>query len=215
MAAAETTADVESENDPPEPDPWQNRVPVLARGGERYADLITSTRTYLANLAAANAPSHVIAEVAQRIHEAAELLAPYEVHESDAPIGTRIDLPGRGHPLLPPFITDEWGRSLVRGRVTYTRFYLGGNNAAHGGTLPLLFDEVLGRLANTDRPVARTAFLHVNFRHITQIGHELRLEATVDREEGRKRFVTGRLYDGDTLVADAEALFVALNPGQP
>ncbi|MCU1688189.1 MAG: thioesterase superfamily protein, partial [Jatrophihabitantaceae bacterium] len=37
----------------------------------------------------------------------------------------------------------------------------------------------------------------------------------IDRVEGRKKFSSGRLYDGDTLVADAEALFVILKPGQP
>jgi hypothetical protein len=36
-----------------------------------------------------------------------------------------------------------------------------------------------------------------------------------EREEGRKRFLTGWVRDGDVLVAEAEALFVALRPGQP
>ena len=104
----------------------------------------------------------------------------------------------------------------MRGRVVFTRIYLGGNGAAHGGTVPLLFDEVLGRLNSSGgRSVGRTAYLHVNYRHITPIGRELELEATLDRIEGRKRFITGRLRDGDTVVADAEGLFVELLPGQP
>jgi hypothetical protein len=37
----------------------------------------------------------------------------------------------------------------------------------------------------------------------------------VDRIEGRKRFLRSELRDGDVLVAEAEGLFVALNPGQP
>ena len=96
------------------------------------------------------------------------------VDEDAAPIGTRLDLPGRGHPLLLPFVAEEWTESAVRGRVVFSRIYLGGNGAAHGGTVPLLFDEVLGRLNSSGgRTVGRTAYLHVNYRHITPIGREL------------------------------------------
>jgi hypothetical protein len=73
----------------------------------------------------------------------------------------------------------------VVGRVAFGRFYLGGNGAAHGGAIPLVFDEVMGRLANTGgRPPSRTASLHVNYRSITPIERELQLTARFDREEG-------------------------------
>jgi len=79
-----------------------------------------------------------------------------------------------------------------------------------------VFDDLLGRLANAGgRRTSRTAYLTVNYRSITPIGRELRLEGRVDRQEGRKRFLTGRLFDGDTLCADAEGLFIELRPGQP
>jgi acyl-coenzyme A thioesterase PaaI-like protein len=83
--------------------------------------------------------------------------------------------------------------------------------------LPLLFDDVVGRMVNSnggERP-ARTAYLHVNYRHITPLDRELRIEASLDRIEGRKRFASGRLYDGETLVSDAEGLFVELRQGMP
>ena len=47
------------------------------------------------------------------------------------------------------------------------------------------------------------------------IEKELQFDAGVDREDGRKIFVSGRLRDGDTLLTEAEALFVRLKPGQP
>lgn len=78
-----------------------------------------------------------------------------------------------------------------------------------------MFDEVLGRLSNAGgRPMARTAYPHVNFRAITPIDVALRVEARFDREEGRKRYLTGAHYDSATLTADAEALFLTLLPGQ-
>jgi acyl-coenzyme A thioesterase PaaI-like protein len=199
-----------------EPDPWRNRIPIADRGGPGYAELIGSTRAYLDALAAANIESDDAARLAEQVRQVTSTLQQWAVDEDDSPIGTRVDLPGRGHPLLLPFVADEWTGSAVRGRVTFGRFHLGGNGAAHGGTLPLLFDEVMGRLNSSGgRTVGRTAYLHVNYRRITPIGRQLQLDATLDRVEGRKRFVTGRLHDGDTLVADAEGLFVELLPGQP
>jgi acyl-coenzyme A thioesterase PaaI-like protein len=104
----------------------------------------------------------------------------------------------------------------VDARVTFGRFQLGGNGAVHGGVLPLLFDEVLGRLANSGRTVARTAYLTVNFRHITRIGVEHTLVAELDRIAGRKRHLRGVLRDPTgRVVSDAEGLFVELRPDQP
>ena len=65
------------------------------------------------------------------------------------------------------------------------------------------------------RPRARTAHLEVNYRKITPIGPELTVEASVDGEEGRKRYASGRLLHGEELLADASGIFVRLLPGQP
>jgi hypothetical protein len=61
----------------------------------------------------------------------------------------------------------------------------------------------------------RTAYLTINYRNIVPIEKELRFDAGVDRVDGRKIFVSGRLTDGDTLLTEADALFVKLKPGQP
>ena len=39
---------------------------------------------------------------------------------------------------------------------------------------------------------------------------ELRLDAVIERTEGRKSFLRGRMFAGDELVADGEALFVVV-----
>jgi hypothetical protein len=85
-----------------------------------------------------------------------------------------------------------------------------------GGAHAVLFNEILGRLsAGGGRPLSRTAYIHVNYRSVTPIGRRLELDATLDRVEGRKRFVSGRLLSGTVTVADAEGLFVELLAGQP
>jgi hypothetical protein len=83
--------------------------------------------------------------------------------------------------------------------------------------LALLFDSLLGFTAAklTRNPYQRTAYLHVDYRKIVPIEKELQVEAGIDRIEGRKIFVVGRLSDGDDVLTEAEALFVRLKPGQP
>jgi hypothetical protein len=180
-----------------------------------FTRMVEALRRLQEDLTAASPPPALAAELTRTLNEAAARLRPFAVDEEHQIAGHCEDLPGRAQALIPPVHLHEMADTRVAGRVTFGRFYLGGNGAAHGGTLPLVFDELLGRLAGAGRSPSRTAYLHVNYRNITPIGRELRIEATFDREEGRKRFVTGRLFDGDTLCADAEGLFVALLPGQP
>lgn len=191
-----------------EPDLWPIDVPVAERGGPRFAPLVAATRLVQDQVAGARAPQEVLAQATAALASVAQLLESYQGGPLEAVAGTRFDLPGRGHPFLPPFVADEWTDERACGTVTLSRHHDSGGGTAHGGALPLLFVEVLGRLANSRRPNARTAYLHTNFRAVTPIGPELRLEAVVERIEGRKRFVTGRLSHGEQLIADADALFV-------
>jgi acyl-coenzyme A thioesterase PaaI-like protein len=130
--------------------------------------------------------------------------------------GRSMGLDNVGHPFSIPLRVLESGPDFTRGTVRFHAFHHGRNRAAHGGAIALLFDELIGQLSNyPGRTMARTAYLTTNFRAVTPIETTLRVDATIDRIEGRKRFSTARLYDGDVLLADAEALFVELKPGQP
>ncbi|MGN6609290.1 MAG: PaaI family thioesterase [Jatrophihabitans sp.] len=200
----------------PEPErPWVNRDPGL-RGGVEYADLHLAQRLVQSRLAGAAPPPDVMKDVTERLAEVAELLAAHQVPEADRYDGWRPDLPGRGLPALPAYVIDDETEHRVAGRVTFSRFYLGGNGAVHGGAHSLLFDDVLGRVMNHHhRGVSRTAYLKVNYRRITPIEVELTFEAVLDRVEGRKRFGAARLFDpSGAVVADADALFLELLPGQ-
>ncbi|HLM05913.1 MAG TPA: PaaI family thioesterase [Blastococcus sp.] len=181
-----------------------------------FLAMIDALRTLQDDVTAAAPPPDVVAAAAQTLEELSQGLRPYAVPERQQVTGHLSTIPGRGQTMAPVLHVDEWGETFARGRVTFGRFYLGGNGAVHGGVIPLVFDEILGRLANTGgRTPSRTAYLHVNYRSITPVGAELRFEGRFDREEGRKRFLVGTLHDGDTLCADADGLFVALKPGQP
>lgn len=205
--------------------PWPDEVLAAAagtgpsagpRGGTQFEALHLAQRRFNDLLSGA-VPSEDLAEriTAQLAAFAAEL-ADFQVREGQRWDGWRGDLPGRGHPLLPPYTITGETDSTLRGRVRFTRFYLGGNGAAHGGAQPLVFDDMLGRCVNSfQEGVARTAYLKVNYRRITPIDVDLDVEVSVDRVEGRKRWCSGRMTDpGGDVVADCEALFLALLPGQ-
>lgn len=72
-----------------------------------------------------------------------------------------------------------------------------------------------GRRWTAGPALARTTYLHVNYRSITPAERDLRVTARLVRVSGRKRLVTGEIYDGAALCCDAEGLFVELRPGQP
>lgn len=193
---------------------WQTRPGVLPAEG--YLDMVAALRTLHDDLTAAAPPAELVDELTRTFTSLSARLRPFAVGERRQIAGHLSSVPGRGQALVPALYIEHADDHHARGRVTFGRYYLGGNGAAHGGAIPLVFDELLGRLANTGgRPPSRTAYLNVNFRRITPIGAELRFEGHFVREEGRKRFLAGTIHDGDTLCADAEGLFVALRPGQP
>ena len=186
------------------------------RGGPDYGRFIEAVRTLQDHARAADAPDDVITRAADLIEEVSQLLAPYDADEWSSPSGRRSDLPNRGNILGIPsklHVTDD---NRLKGSIRFRRFHLGRNGAAHGGAVAHLFDSVLGYASFklSDSQAQRTAFLHVDYRKIALVERELQVEAQIDEIVERKIFVSGRLLDGDDVLADAHALFVKLKPGQ-
>nr|WP_255670404.1 hotdog domain-containing protein [Aeromicrobium wangtongii] len=119
-------------------------------------------------------------------------------------------LPSRGHLALPPVVVDLSEEDRIEGTLTFGPFFLGGGGAAHGGAILTVFDEVLGVLATADGKPARTAYLKSDFRSPVLLDTPVRVRAWVDRVEGRKRFIRGDMWAGETLCAEVDSLFVEL-----
>ncbi|MGW4478964.1 PaaI family thioesterase [Rhodococcus triatomae] len=186
-------------------------------GGPHFGRLVEALRV-VQDLAVSTAPPpEVTLQAAEHAEALAALLAPYTAPEGHYPAGRSLDLPGRGSLLMLPWTAERLGTEGVRARGVFRRYHMGGNGAAHGGVLPLLFDDLFGSVTHAyGRPISRTAYLHVNYRKVTPLDTPLTVEGKVDRVDGRKTFVSARLTDDDgTLLADAEALMVVLLPGQP
>ncbi len=186
-------------------------------GGPDYGRFIDAVRALQNHARAANAPDRVITEAADLLEKASALLRPFDADEWASPSGRRMDLPQRGNILTIPMSARKGDDGRIHGWARFARFHLGRNGAVHGGCLGMLFDSVLGLTSSvlTGGPYQRTAYLKIDYRHIVPIDTELQFDAGVDHVDGRKIFVSGRLTDGDTLLAEADALFVRLKPGQP
>lgn len=134
-----------------------------------------------------------------------------------APAGRVLGLPGNGHPLMPPWQVAETKPDEVTMRGHFSRFHVGGNNAVHGGVLPLFYDWHFGMVVSAaGRPDSRTAYLHVDYRRITPTDQPLVSRAWIQSQEGRKLFVRAAMTDADGhVLSEAEGLMIKLLPHQP
>jgi acyl-coenzyme A thioesterase PaaI-like protein len=78
----------------------------------------------------------------------------------------------------------------------------------HGGVCALVLDHVLGEAASAGltKPLF-TGTLTLRFVRGTALGR-LRAEATIERTEGVKSFVSGHLSDADGVTVEAEGIFI-------
>lgn len=188
-----------------------------ARPGPGFARFLSAMRR-LQDLAVSTDPDDGTWEgAAEKAEQLVKMLDPFQAPEGVAPAGRVPSLPGMGSLLLPPWTITEFGPDGVQMRGQFSRYYVGGNYAVHGGVLPLLFDHLCGMVVHaTQRPISRTAYLKVDYRKVTPIDTPLVVRGRVDSVEGRKAFVSGELLGpDDAVLAEAHALMVRLLPGQP
>jgi acyl-coenzyme A thioesterase PaaI-like protein len=88
----------------------------------------------------------------------------------------------------------------------------GAPGRAHGGMVAALFDEVMGFVLSITCTPAFTGRLTVTYRAPVPLGVPLEFRARLTRRDGRKLLMAGEARRGDTVLAEAEALFVAVDP---
>jgi acyl-coenzyme A thioesterase PaaI-like protein len=154
---------------------------------------------------------------ADRVDDLIAYLAPHEKPGGMAPAGRVASLPGAGSVMMPPWRITEFNPERVDVAVQYSRYHVGGNNAVHGGMVAMMFDVMCGIVIHSiNRPISRTAFLHVDYRNVTPIDVPLTMRGWASKVEGRKTFVNAELAGPDgALLAEANGLMVQLLPGQP
>lgn len=99
----------------------------------------------------------------------------------------------------------------VHGRVRFDRRHEGAPGFVHGGAVATALDELLGTvLLLVGRP-AVTATLTVDFRAPLLLQRDVELQAWCEGIDGRKVYLRGEARDAGQLIAEARAMFVAVD----
>ncbi|XP_063002080.1 acyl-coenzyme A thioesterase THEM4 isoform X2 [Elgaria multicarinata webbii] len=88
---------------------------------------------------------------------------------------------------------------------------------AHGGSTATILDATFGSTAICVAGRVMTANLTIDYKSPIPLGSVVLVKCKLDRTEGRKLFFTGavRSVDGQTLHAEATALFIQLQSKNP
>jgi acyl-coenzyme A thioesterase PaaI-like protein len=184
--------------------------------------LAEALRTMIDTAMTVHAPSEELERAADTLEELAAGLRHEQVElVRNAPPSTRAHrdyLPrspyvGHASPLAPP-IDFELVDGRCIGTVTFGAAYEGPPGHVHGGVITSAFDEMLGIANVAGGHGAMTAILTTRYRRPTPLHVPLRFEAWTDRVEGRRVIAKGRLLSDETVLAEAEGVFVRLGERQ-
>jgi len=118
---------------------------------------------------------------------------------------------GGANPLSPPLrLLEVDGRVLARG--VFGSAYEGPPGCVHGGYVAGAFDEVLGATQTLSGAPGMTGTLTVRYRSPTPLHAELSFVGELVGVERRKIFTKGTLHAGDRLCAEAEGIFISIDP---
>lgn len=196
------------------PGPQPTRSPQAWR-------LAAELRRVINRLVLVRVPDEELAAAADAAGQFAERLEELRIEEGVGQIseaglafGAFVDhspISGGANPMSMPLTMEGLG-GVVHGRATFGPAYEGPPGHVHGGFIAATYDEVLGRAQG--RP-GFTAYLTVQYKAPTPLLVETVWRAEIDREDGRKRWVTATCHVGDTLCSTAEALFIAPREDHP
>ena len=139
-----------------------------------------------------------------------DAFATCKTEEDFVPFADRSLMTGRSNPFAPPMTLSMQGKKAV-GRVRFGSTYEGVPGHVHGGMVAAVLDEALGYLAVNHDIGGLTAMLTVRYRAPTPLDADLIIDADVVRTDGRKAFVEARILSGDAIMAEAEAVFIAVD----
>lgn len=94
--------------------------------------------------------------------------------------------------------------------LTLRAAHEGAPDRSHGGIVAALFDDVYGFVLALLAQPGFTGELGIRYVAGVPIGVPLECRVRMDRQEGRKLFMSGELRDGDTVLATSTATFITI-----
>jgi acyl-coenzyme A thioesterase PaaI-like protein len=227
--------DPEPENIPPrikllhglEETPRRVELRRLAAAGRDVIDHLVSTAATIDDLAAAADQLEDVARMLAEMPSGQDYIGYAEAANAGPAIGGTDDeifddperfasfdhspFIGLANPMSPPMYF-RYERHRVTGTVNFGAAYEGPPGCVHGGYVAAAFDELLGAAQSLSGTQGMTARLVVNYRSPTPLRTELHMQGLLSRTDGRKIYCEGQLWAGDRLCAEAEGLFISLDP---
>ncbi|MDA8071825.1 MAG: PaaI family thioesterase [Actinomycetota bacterium] len=120
---------------------------------------------------------------------------------------------GQANPLGIAIVCTRDGDEAVA-RVTLGAAFEGAPGRAHGGIVAAVFDDTMGYVLMMERTPAYTGRLSITYRAPAPVGEELEFRAKLRRRTGRKLDIVGQARHEETVVAEAEGLFIAVDPAR-
>ena len=123
---------------------------------------------------------------------------------------------GESNPLAPPVSISKnensEGKEVVVGDVCFDQTREGPPRTVHGGMIAAVFDDVLsGVLSSAGATGSVTGKLTIRYRRPTPIDTDLRFEAWIDHQQGRRLTAHAHCLANGEITAEAEALFVRID----
>ncbi len=122
-------------------------------------------------------------------------------------------LVGLANPVAPPLRLSLDGEA-VRGVCVFGRAYEGPPGNVHGGFIAAAFDELLGATQSLTEHPGMTGRLTVRYRRPVPLFREAIFTGRLLRVEGRKILTEATLTVDGVLHAEAEGLFVSVDPAR-
>jgi hypothetical protein len=184
----------------------------------RLADSLRAMMDVLIDSSASEADLHEAAAGVDAVRRVLEAAPKWETLGADAESATTGEprsfdsnpVVGLANPVAPPLRLAIVG-DRVEGSGSFGSAYEGPPGHVHGGMVAAAFDQLLGLAQSLSGSGGMTGSLTVRYRKPTPLHRELRFEGRLDRVEGRKIFTSGSLFDGETLLAEAEGLFISVD----
>ena len=121
---------------------------------------------------------------------------------------------GPVNPFAIPLRTDIDEAGGVLGETSLGAAHEGTPGVVHGGFVAAIFDQLLGAAAAGAGRAMVTGTLNVRYKRPTPTGERLFFAARLASVEGRRLVVTGECVSRGEITAEAEAVFVTVDPGR-
>lgn len=187
----------------------------------QVADTLRSIASELVRVDAERAATAAllpVQDLADRLRHAVTELPRVATSPARAPtpvsfLTQRSPVSGATNPVAAP-LRIEFGIPTVA-HVVFTEQYEGPAGGVHGGVIAASFDEVLGIAQMAAGVVGYTGTLEVRYLAVTPLHTLVRIEAGVDRLEGRKLRMWATLTADDRVCAEATGIFVVHEQVRP